>query len=768
MRYFSIAIVKTVFLFCLLLPIGASAQEVKYGSIQGQVLDLETKSPLLGANILIDGTKLGATLDLDGKYTIKNVPVGNYTVRINLIGYEPLVKTDVIVRSKRITYVNAELRISAVKISDVTVTAGYFSKVEDQPTSAVNYSGEEIRRAPGSAGDVSRILSALPSIAKINDQSNSLVVRGGSPVENAFFVDNIEIPNINHYPTQGSSGGPIGLLNVDFIEDANFSSGGFSAAYGDRLSSVMDLTFREGNREEFDAQLEMTFAGFGVVGEGPLMNKKGSWMLSLRRSYLDLLVDAIGTGVAPRYSDYQGKLTYDVSPRDKLTVLEILGDDFIEFTKDQSLDDGNIVYGKTDIIENAFGVNWRHLWSKNGYSNTSISHMITRYKSDFNETRTDDQLAGGTSTEQSFYLRNVNHYRFNNSNRLEFGFDAKHLSIDNNSFFAEYTDPFGDSIPRVDLVDEINGQKFGVFATYIVKPFARFTASLGLRGDYFSVNKNSHLSPRVSLSYQIAPKTSLNATTGIYYQNLSLIGFGGSGDHTDLKDPAAYHYIIGINHLLTENTRLTVEIYNKDYVNFPLDPTQPSLFIVDEIFYRYGFFFDHQFLEDSGRANSRGIEFIVQKKLAKDVYGLVSGSYFKSRYRDYDGTWRDRVFDNQYVFSAEGGYKPSNKWEYSLRWIFAGGAPYTPFDIAASESIHRAVFDESRVNEARYSNYQSLNLRVDRRFHFGGSNLIMFFSVWNAYNRKNVASYYWNEVENKQDTTYQWSTLPVIGLEYEF
>jgi hypothetical protein len=767
MRHCSVTFVKIV-LLCLLLSISARAQEAKYGSIQGQVFDSETKSPLLGANILIVGTKLGAIPDSDGKYIIKNVPVGNYAVRINLIGYEPLVKTDVIVRSKRITYVNADLNISAVKTGDITVTAGYFSKVEDQPTSAINYSAEEIRRAPGSAGDVSRILSALPSIAKINDQMNSLVVRGGSPTENAFYVDNIEIPNINHYPTQGSSGGPIGLLNVDFIEDASFSSGGFSAAYGDRLSSVMDLTFREGNREEIDAQLEMTFAGFGVVGEGPFLNKKGSWMLSLRRSYLDLLVDAIGTGVAPRYSDYQGKLTYDLSSRDKLTVLEILGDDFIEFTKDQSLDDGNIIYGKTDIIENAFGVNWRHLWGKNGYSNTSISHMLTRYKSDFNETRTDIQLTGGRSTEQSYYLRNINHYRIDNSNRLEFGFDAKHLGIDNNSFFAKYTNPFGDSIPRVDLVDEINGQKYGAFASYIVKPFNRFTATLGARADYFSINENSHLSPRISMSYQIAPKTSLNVSTGIYFQNLPLIAFGGSGDHTGLKDPVAYHYIIGVNHLLTENTRLTVEIYDKEYDNFPLDPTQPSLFIVDEIFYRYGFFFDHQQLVDSGKANSRGIEFIVQKKLAKDIYGLVSGSYFRSRYRDYNGTWRDRVFDNRYVFSAEGGYKPNNKWEYSLRWIFAGGAPYTPFDIAASDSIHQAVFDETRVNKVRYPDYQSLNLRVDRRFNFGGSNLIVFFSIWNAYNKKNVASYYWNEVENRQDTTYQWSALPVIGLEYEF
>ncbi|MCP4581679.1 MAG: TonB-dependent receptor [candidate division Zixibacteria bacterium] len=768
MKYLSIASLTTILIFGLFCSIQAQGQDIKLGTINGQVLDSETKSPLLGASVMVVGTKLGARLDLDGKYSIKNVPVGNYTLKFNLIGYEPLSKTDIIVRSKRITYANAELKMSAVETGDVTVTAGYFSKVEDQPTSAVNYSAEEIRRAPGSAGDVSRILMTLPSVAKINDQMNSLVVRGGSPMENAFFVDNIEIPNINHYPTQGSSGGPIGLLNVEFIEDANFSSGGFSAAHGDKLSSIMDLTFREGNREENDYQLEMNFAGFGALGEGPLFNKKGSWMLSVRRSFLDLLVDAIGTGVAPKYSDYQGKLAFDLSSSDKVTVLDILGIDAIEFTKDQSIEDGNIIYGSTNIVENAFGVNWRHLWGKNGYSNTSISHMMTRYKSDFYRTKNDDNLSGGESTEQSFYLRNVNHYRLNESNRLEFGFDAKHLGIDNNSFFAEYTDPFGKDTPAVIFDDDISGQKLSAFATYISKPFSKFTASLGLRADYFSLNENAHISPRLSLSYQLTPKTSINGSTGIYYQNLPLIAFSGSGDHTNLKDPVAYHYIVGINHLLTENTRLTLEVYDKEYDNFPLDPTQPSLFIVDELFYRYGFFFDHEILVDNGKANSKGVELIVQKKLAENVYGLVSGSYFRSRYQDYDGIWRDRVFDNRYVLSVEGGYKPNSKWEFSLRWIYAGGVPYTPFDEVSSQADSSGIFDQTRVNEVRHSDYHSLNIRFDRRFHFGGSNLICYVSVWNAYNRKNVASFYWNEIENKQDVSYQWSALPIFGLEYEF
>lgn len=747
---------------------GVRGQDVPQGTIKGRVIDSETKAPLPGVSVLVAASSMGANADVDGNFTIKNVQVGNYTLKFSCIGYDPLSKTDIIVKPKRITFVQAELNVSPLQMNDVVVTHGYFSRMEDQPTSSINFSSEEIRRAPGSAGDVSRIIMGLPSIAKVNDQVNSLIVRGGSPMENGFFIDNIEVPNINHYPTQGSSGGPIGLLNVDFIQDVEFSSGGFSSAYGDRLSSIMELTFREGNRDEFDGQFDLNFAGFGLTGEGPIANGQGSWLLSARRSFLDLLVNAIGTGVAPEYSDYQGKLVYDPTPNDKLTLLGVMGIDYIEFEKDQAVEDGNIVYGKTDVIEGASGVNWRHLWSENGYSNTSVSYIATKSITDYYETRTDLSLMDYNSLEYAAQLRNVNFYRFNPSNQVEFGIEAKAVGTDYDNFIGQYTDVLGDTTPEYRIDDEITSQKAGGFMNYSWKPLSRLTLTPGARFDYFAYNENSHVSPRFSLSYKISEKTSINGAAGIYYQNLPLIILSQREENKDLKDPVAYHYVVGINHLLTENTRLTLEVYDKEYDNFPMDPTTPSLFVLDELFYRYGFFFSHETLVDKGKAYSRGIELSIQKKLAKDFYGLVSGSYSRSRYQGLDGVWRDRVFDNRYAFSAEGGYKPNNKWEFSMRWIYAGGPPYTPFDIGASQAISRAVFDGSRINENRYPDYHSLNVRLDRRFHFKGSNLIFYFSIWNAYNQKNVASYYWNEIENKKDTTNQWGFLPVFGLEYEF
>ena len=215
---------KTKNLFALIIflvslnSITNNAQETEYfGKIEGKIIDSDSKSPLIVANVLVIGTTLGAATDADGNFIIEKIPVGNYSVQAQYLGYQTLIKTDVIVVSDRVVNIEIELKEMAIESDEVVVTGSYFQKIDEQPLSSINFSREEIRRAPGSAGDVSRILMSLPSVAKVNDQTNTLAVRGGSPIENTFYIDNIEIPNINHFPSQGASGGAIGMVNVDFI-----------------------------------------------------------------------------------------------------------------------------------------------------------------------------------------------------------------------------------------------------------------------------------------------------------------------------------------------------------------------------------------------------------------------------------------------------------------------------------------------------------------------------------------------------------------------
>lgn len=753
------------FLWMMVFKLAVAQTGQLTGIIQGKVIDADTKVPLIGTNVSVIGTIKGAASGMDGSFKIRTVPVGSYVLRFDYIGYTQLKKTDVIVRSERITYVNVELKMAAIKTDEVSVTAGYFSESAEEPTSVINFSYEEIRRAPGSAGDVSRILMTLPSIAKVNDQSNNLIVRGGNPIENTFYIDNIEIPNINHFPHQGASGGPIGILNVDFIQEVTFYSGGFSSMYGDKLSSIMDITFREGNRSDFDGQLDLNFSGFGGVAEGPLLKGKGSWLLSARRSYLDFVVDAfdVGSTVAPIYGDMQGKIVYDINQCHKLMLLGVFADDHNAPDRETGEENYMTHYGNQDLYQGTIGLNWLAVWGKNGYSNTSLAYTSNNYDEDWYETTTGLYKIQNRTDERTFKFRNINHIRFHQNHSVEFGIEAKHLVEDYDNWYAATTNDIGVAVPALKLKNKLSGDKAGGFVNYIVKPFFGLTTTLGLRADYFSYNKSKVVSPRIAFSYQLTHKTSLNGSAGLFYQNLPLLLLAQNKSNKNLKNVKATHYILGINYLVTDNTQLTVEVYQKNYQNFPMDPLQPALFIIDD-----NYFNNFGKLTDNGEALSRGLEIMIQKKLAKNFYGLASGSIFRSRYRGADGVWRDRSFDNRVTFSLEGGYKPNNKWELSMRWIYAGGVPYTPFDIEKSKQIHRAVYDGNRVNQDRYPDYHSMNIRFDRRFNFSRSNIVFYLSVWNTYNRKNIANYFWNDKDQKQDKVYQWGLLPIFGLEYEF
>ena len=755
-------------------PLNVQAQDTRTGTIKGAITDRETREPLIGANIRLEDRLVGSATDFDGQFTIEQLPVGSYTLVVSYLGYETVAQTDVIVKSQRITFVEVSLAPSPIESQGITVESGYFVQNEGQPTSVINYSHEEIRRTAGSVGDVSRLVYGLPSVAKVSDNKNSLIVRGGGAFENGFYIDNIEIPNINHFPEQGSSGGPIGLVNVDFIRDVDFYSGGFSAKYGDRLSSIMDITFRKGNPEEFDGQLDMSLIGLGGVGEGKL-GKRGSWMVSARRSYLDILIKAIGedTGAIPNYSDFQGKVHLNVSPKHSLTFLGLSAYDESRMSAEDAIDNEESIYSDFYYNTHTAGVNWLYTWGQNGYSETSLAYTRGEYDYLGYETRT--LLLGGEVTplfvlkpvEEEFKLRSVNHYRINKKNALEFGAELKHIIAKYNNFYGAYNDELGNATEAYLVDSNINESKGALFLSYQFEPTHKFSITPGVRLSHNTYNDDTHVSPRLSIRYQVNPTLSWHAAMGVFRQALPLPLVAQHPGNQDLKDPVAYHAIVGIQKLLSSDTRLSLEAYVKTYDHFPLDPVQPEIFIADQVV-QTSLFLNGNPLVDEGKAYSHGVELMIQKKLARDLYGLFSTSYFRSKYRDLNGEWRNRAYDNRFTFQAEGGYKPGPSWEFSARWLYAGGRPYTPFDEAASIANVRGVLDVNNINGDRLPAYHSLNVRFDRRFHYRRANLIFYLSIWNVYGRKNLDSYQWNEVTNSKEALEQWGMLPIFGLEFEF
>jgi hypothetical protein len=595
-----------------------------------------------------------------------------------------------------------------------------------------------------------------------------LIVRGGSPLENAFFVDGIEIPNINHFPAQGSSGGPLGMLPVDLLRDVTFSAGGFPVRYGDRLSAVMDISFREGGRDGIEAQTDLNFTGFGGVLEGPL-GARGSWLLSARRSYLDLLVSAIdiGTSVAPWYGDAHAKIVYELSPEHRVSFVGLWSDDHNDPDAETAAENDMQYYGRQDVYNATAGLTWRALWSARTFSESSVSWTGMRFRENFLKTGSDALLLDNRSDEHWLQLRSLTRHRFSRMVAIEAGVDAKLLRNRYDNTYGGVPDVLGGAQSTFTARGDAEGTLAGLFATLQLAPSEALDLSLGLRAQHNSLSARMSLEPRGSVVLRLNERMSLSAAAGLYTQSFPLLLFAQNPEHTDLPDPRAVHAVLGGSYLLTASTRLTLEGYVKDYDRFPIDPAAPGLFVVDEMSYRYGFFSAHEKLVAEGKAFSRGLELTLQKKLAQDFYGIASAGWSTARYTGADGIERARVYDNRLLFSVEGGYKPSAAWEFSVRWIYAGGAPYTPMDIEASRAARQEVLDATRINTERHPDYHSMNVRVDRRFNFDRSSIVLYISVWNVYDRRNIAGYIWDDANQRVKTLYQWGLLPIFGVEWE-
>ena len=748
----------------------AGAQEAaRAGGIGGRVVDAATRQPLPGASVAVVEQGLTAVAGVAGRFTVDDVPPGLHRLQVAAPGYESAIVHDIAVRPGRVISVTVRLDEARPTVREfVGVTPDYFSAAEERAVGTVSFTVEEVRRAPGAAGDVSRMLRALPGVGTATDARNDLIVRGGSPAENLVVVDNIEIPNINHFPAQGASGGVIGLLNTDLIADVGFSSGGFPVEHGDRLSSVMVVHQREGNREEFDGEMSMGMAGAGFLFEGPVGGGRGAWLLSARRSYLELLSGLGGTfgtaGAVPRYSDVQGKATWDASPAHRLRMLGLGGFDAIDLAPEDRQD--------SDVVSRARqavgGLDWRWLWSGAGYAETSVARSRADYR-----VRVTEAGAGGArvlfdneSAEREVVLRSRWRWRPRAGTALGWGLTARRLFGDFAVFGRSDRTPVGTRGEPIDVRASLAGGKAGAWVSAEQSLGARLTATLGGRFDYFTLNGQRAWSPRFGLAWALDPRTTLTAAAGVYRQTLPAWLLVQHPDNRRLPGQRADHYVVGARRRLTPSMLLSVEAYRKDYGGLPFDPDDPTVLVVDR-------FADFRTptpgrLAGGGRARSHGVEVMVRKKLARKVHGLASYAWARSRYTDLGGTVRDRTFDHRHVASVVLGFRPGDRFELSGRWRYAGGRPYSPFDPVLSAQAGAGVVRRDRVNAERLAAYHRLDVRFDHRRHFRRVTLVSFFSVLNAYNRRNVFRRYWDAEAERPRPLRQWGLLPVGGLELEF
>jgi len=741
-------------------------------SLQGRVFDGKTREPLEGVMIRVVEIDKWAVSDRTGFYRIESIPLGRYSVEFVLEGFKKLVKTDITITSHHVTRLHVELDNIIPRLhEEVTVTARNLPSAEATPPSRVTLDAKETTTIPGSFRDLSRVLKVIPGTSHMTEKANDLIVRGGSPWENGFFIDNIQIPNLNHFQLQGNAGGAFGLLNLSLVQDIDIYTGGFAAAYGNQMSSITDITLREGTRDRVRSQFFIHLTGFGLTAEGPVFGNRGAWLFSLNRSYHDLILNIVNyRGVIPRFGDLHFKLVFDIGSNNRIQLLNIFGNSRVSYDLEKAVEQGLNSYLDFITNQNTLGMNWLSSWSHRGHSNTSLSYSY--FKNTYSATAVRPEA--GTSDLKAveefngeFHLRNVNSYRFSQKHRVRFGFEINPERFEYDNYVAEYINHWGSLIPEFIQKGTMNTSKHGLFFSYLFSPWDSLTFSIGGRTDYFAFNKHLLFSPRISVSWEIRKGLSLRGAWGNYIQSLPVYLLSGSPENALNKDPVASHIVLGLGWELDPSTSIKLDIYHKSYKNLPLTPEDPSNFVADSGL-DFGLYRAYAVLSDSGIARSQGIELLFQKKSTRGFFGILSISLFRSRFRDFNGIWRNRINDNRYILTWTGGYKPNEKWTFLLFWNWAGGRPYTPYDLELSKEYKVSVINRDEVYAKRYPDYMTFNIRIDRRFSFKKSSLNVFLGVSNLFNRKNLDRYFWNKIENNIDTIYQGPLLPEFGVEFRF
>jgi Carboxypeptidase regulatory-like domain/TonB-dependent Receptor Plug Domain len=762
---------KRIKYYAILLLVASINYSQDRGTITGTVQDRETQAPLVEAVVQLLNSEFKTVTDQNGRFEFRNVPLGNHEIKVSHLGYETFVQTDVVVLSSRPAEVRIELLISNITTEQIDVEGKYFQKQTDVSTSSYNLDFEEIRRAPGAVEDISRMVQIMPGVSPANDQRNDLIVRGGSPAENLTMIDGIEIPNINHYPTQGSTSGPIGMINVKFINDVNFSTGGFSARYGDKLSSVMDIRFREGFRKRFLSDINLSTAGFGGLFEGPLFTKNGSFLFSIRKSYLNLIRGAIRLAAVPDYWDFNLKAVYDISKNTRLSFVGVGGLDKISFEGESSEISDDNPYGKAKGDQQQFtaGFNLKSLFKK-GYVQTVLANStgFTNYEN--HDLQTDELRFYYDSYESDFNLKSEVFYQINSMNNIIVGGTARYIKFKNRTFYIADTTALGYPIPETNVDEKDNYYKASGFAQYTLKLFKhRVIVNTGARVDYFSgINDNTVISPRIGLSYNFLPTTTFNASTGIYYQSPDYLWITADPRNKDLKFMQAIHYVAGIEHLFTPELRLSVEAYYKDYSNYPVSVLVPTYVLISGGTENGPNLLLGQAVSE-GVGFSRGIDVSLHKKLTGNgFYGMINYSLAESHVTGLEGGENPGSFDYRHNLTIIAGYQLANDWLVGLKFRYTTGRPYTPFDIAASSYAGRGVSDFANFNGARFMDYNRLDLRVDKKWNFKGMSIVSYVELQNIFNKENVYQYFWNEYKNEEGTIYQWKFLPVGGFSIQF
>lgn len=726
--------------------INASAQEC---ILEGRVVNaINNESIPFVVAVLKDAkSAYPSTADTAGRFRISAPKPGFYNLEVIMSGFKTTFLYEIQLKPERVTRIEVKMEPDQKNLGEVTISAQLFVRKEESPLSMRSIGTAEIKRNPGGNRDISRIIQSLPGVASPPTFRNDIIVRGGSPNENRFYLDGIEIPNINHFATQGASGGPVGLLNVDFINEVDFYSGAFPANRGDALSSVMDIKFKEGRSDKTGASFALGATDLATTLEGPL-SEKTTYIASYRRSYLQFLFAALDLPFLPTYNDFQFKVKYKPDNKQEVNVLALGAYDVVALnTSANETESQRYILG--NIPQNSqwnytVGTSYKrysersfttYVLSRNHLNNEAVKY---RNNDDSNES---NKLLKYRSQEIENKIR-VENTALRGSWKINTGINLQQ---------SQYTNDTYNQIPFIGHVIYQSNLDFLLYGTFaqVSKTFggAGLVLSLGTRFDgntFGKAMKNplEQFSPRFSLSKSLGERFSFNANTGIYYQRpaYTILGFRDSeGRLTNkgVKYIRSEHLVAGLEYQNKTNGRITVEGFYKRYSRYPLG-LQDSVSIANQGS-DFGIVGDEP-VDSRSRGYSTGIEVLLQQKLFKGFYGILAYTIAQSKFTNFDDRLVASSWDYRHTLSMTAGKTFAKNWETGLRFRYSSGSPYTPYDVANSslrsnwDISGQGVPDPDRINTLRNGDFAQLDIRVDKKYYYKKWTLDIYLDIQNLFN----------------------------------
>ena len=730
------------------------------GVVKGRIYDIGTNKGIPFANVVVFGTTIGVAANEEGLFRIEGIKPGFIRLEVSSLGYRTKVSGEFMVSTAAERTENIGMEPVATELSQVVVQANPFRKTTESPVSLFKIGIAEIEKNPGGNWDISKVVQSMPGVLSSPAFRNDFVVRGGGPAENRFYLDDVELPNLNHFATQGASGGVVSIVNIDFVKEVNFYSGAFPASCGNLLSSMLDFRQVEGNPDGLKIRATFGATDYGLSLDGPLAPKT-TFLVSARRSYLKMLFDVIGLPFLPVYNDFQFKTMTHLDEKNELEILGIGAYDVNHLNVDMKNPDDHQKYLLNWMPESKqwsytigatykhYGEGWHHLWV---VSRSELHNKIEKYPGNNHSL---DKIVDYHSGEVENKLRFEHRRLMNNNWKLNVGVGVEYAQYDNSTQRKMFV---GGKATVQDYRRELNIWKwalFGQLSKTLVSD--RLLLSLGVRADgcdYTGKTGNllRQLSPRLSMSYALNDQWSLSANIGRYYQLPACTTLGYADSEGRLLNKltgtgyiGANHYVAGVEYRPGRTTQISLEGFYKTYDHYPVSLLDTiTLANKGTDYVAVG----DEPVKSLGKGRAYGIEVMLR---TQEFFGIVASAaytWYYSEFRKLDKELRltesyiPSSWDNRHIFSLTATRRFGESWDIGIKWRYVAGVPYTPYDVETSSRIeaweakHQPYYDYSRFNTERLPAFHQLDVRVDKNFFFRKWSLILYADVQNVYNYK--------------------------------